>query len=122
MKFLWFLALLAVTLFALAAMLYSNEMTLFKRPTKYKDSPQLVSDLRRLAVELSQRQRSLLISSVCYHRIVEHIDLLHIIIRTLGGETIKQENSSLAISNSSNSAPRKLEVCGRRFILGVSSV
>ena len=115
MKFLWFLAILGVTLFILVAVPYFNEIMLFKRPAKYRDSPELVSDLRRLAVELSETQRSLLISSLQYHRVGNHIEFLHKIIRALGGETIKQNKSSLA-RISSNSAPKKPEVCPETFV------
>ena len=116
MKFLWILAVLAVTLFISAAVLYTNEITLFKRTVKYKDSPDLVSDLRRLVVELSDTQRSLLTSSVHYYRVGKHINVLHNIIRALDGKTVNQENSSSARNSSNNSASKNLEVCPEKFV------
>lgn len=114
MKFLWILSLLPVTLFILVAMLYTYEIAIVKRPVKYKDSPKLLSDLKILAVELSETQRSLLTSSVHYHRVGKHIEFLHDIIRALGGETSSTASNSSSL-NSSNPAPKKLEVCPERF-------
>ena len=118
MKFLWGVSLVNVTLFVIVAVFYYYEIVLIKPPVNYKDSPELLSDLKSLAVELSETQRSLLTSSVHYHRIGKHIEFLHNVLRNLGGETRQTSspasNSSFSL-NSSDSAPKKQEVCPERF-------
>jgi len=81
-----------------------------------KDSQKLADDLKRLAVELSETKRSLVKSALHYHRVGQHIEVLNGIIKSLGGETVNQdENSPVGKSSSENSASKK-EVCPETFM------
>lgn len=104
-------------LFVLVAVFCAYGIVLFKGPVKYKDSTDLLRDLKILAVELSQTQRRLLTSSVHYHRVGKHIEFLHNVLRNLEGET-RHSSSPANISSSLNSpvsAPMKQVVCPERF-------
>ena len=76
-----------------------------------KDSQKLASDLERLAVELSETRRSLVASALHYHRVGQHIEFLNRVIKSLGGETVSQDENSPV----GNSAPKK-EVCPETFM------
>ena len=82
MKFLWRVSVVNVTLFVIVAVFYNYEIVLTKLPVNYKDSPELLSDLKSLAIELSETQRSLLTSSVHYHCVGKHIEFLHNVMTT----------------------------------------
>ena len=82
-----------------------------------KDSLKLVSDLKRLAVELSVTQRSLISSSIHFHRVEKHLELLHDIIKSLGAEMTDENKTSPIAGGPSpdNSAPKK-EVCPEKYM------
>ncbi|KAJ7380763.1 hypothetical protein OS493_007141 [Desmophyllum pertusum] len=82
-----------------------------------KDSPKLVSDLNRLAVDIDETQRSLVNSAMHFHRLGKHIEFLRGIIKYLGGEIAKENKTTRLVSSSSwdNSAPKK-EVCPEKFM------
>ena len=81
-----------------------------------KDSQKLADELKRLAVELSETRRSLMKSALHYHRVGQHIEVLNGIIKSLGVETVNQdENSPVGKSSSENSASKK-EVCPEKFM------
>ena len=81
-----------------------------------KHSPKLISDLKRLAVELSETQRSLISSAMHFHRVGKHLELVHDIIKSLDAE-IPNENKGTPNADSSrdNSAPKK-EVCPEKYM------
>lgn len=81
---------------------------------KNKDSQKLISDLKRIAVELSETQRRLASSAVHYHRVGQHIESINDVIKSLGGETVNDDKSSLA-AEKAPSAPKK-EVCPEKFM------
>ena len=124
-------SLIALILCFLLAVLFSNQAKLAINPAAEhtiisadepyavdsKDSPKLVRDLKRLAVELSQTQRSLISSAMHFHRVGKHLELVHDIIKSLGAE-IPNENKSFPSAGGSspdNSAPKK-EVCPEKYI------
>ena len=82
-----------------------------------KYTQKLADDLKRLIVELSETRRSLVRSALHYHRIGQHIKSVNRMIKSLGGETIKQEeNSPAGKSFSEDSTPPKKEVCPEKFM------
>ena len=130
-------SLIALILCFLLAVLFSNQTKLAINPAveqltvdkhttttadelssvDNKNSPKLISDLKRLAVELSETQRSLIFSSIHFHRVGKHLELVHNIIKSLGAE-IPNENKSIPIANGSspnNDAPKK-EVCPEKYL------
>lgn len=75
----------------------------------------LADDLKSLAVELVDTRRSLVTSALHYHRVGQHIEALNGIIKSLGGETINQDENSSVGKSSENSAAKK-EVCPEKFM------
>ena len=130
-------SLIALILCLLLAVLFSNQTKFAKPPAAEqltvdkhtttsadkpstadsKDSPKLISDLKRLAVELSETQRSLISSSIHFHRVGKHLELLHNIIKSLGAE-VPNENRGIPTAGGSSpdkAAPKK-EVCPEKFM------
>ena len=78
-----------------------------------KNSLKLIDDLRRITVELTETQRSLGSYAVHYHRIGKQIESLNSVIKSLGGETVRDDKSPPV--DRSLSAPKK-EVCPEQFM------
>ena len=85
-----------------------------------KDSQNVVGNLKRLALELSETRRTLIRSALYYHRVGQHIESLNDIIESLGGKTSSQQDANVPVGKSSleNSAssPSKKEVCPEKFM------
>ena len=74
-------------------------------------SENLVSDLRRLAGELTETQRGLLHSPLHFYRVGKNIELVHRMIESLG-----HNNSYFVTNPSSAPSARKKEVCPEKFM------
>ena len=123
-------SLIALIMCLLLAALFSNQAKLATNPAAEhtttsadepytvdgKHSPKLVRDLKRLAVELSETQRSLTSSAMHYHRVGKHLELVHDIIKSLGAE-IPNENKSIPNADSSpENSSSKMEVCPEKYM------
>lgn len=76
----------------------------------------IVKDLKRLAVELSETQRSLVNSPLHFHRLGKNIELVRSII-TSSGENLENENKTFfKYGFSSNKSASKKEVCPEKFM------
>lgn len=76
----------------------------------------LVKDLKRLAVELSETQRSLVNSPLHFHRLGKNIELVRGIIQS-SGENLENENKTFfKYGFSSNKSASKKEVCPEKFM------
>ena len=80
------------------------------------DALNLVKDLKRLAVELSETQRSLVNSPLHFHRVGKNIKLLRGIIKSLG-ENLENENKTFFKGGFSfKKLASKKEVCPEKFM------
>ena len=83
---------------------------------KCHDTINLVKDLKRLAVELSETQLSLVNSPLHFHRVEANIELVRDIIKSLG-ENLDNENKTVFKGVlSSNKSVSKKEVCPEKFM------
>lgn len=78
-----------------------------------KNSQKVIEDLKRVAVELTEAQRSLVSFAVHYHHIGKQIESLNSVIKSLGGEIVQNDRSYLA--DKPQTAPKK-EVCPEKFM------
>ena len=116
-------SVIAFILCLLLSVLFSSQVKLTKTPVAsehysvdVKDSPKFVNDLKRLAVDLDETQRTLANSAIHFHRVGKHIEFVHGMIKSLGGEVAKGESSPLVDSSSSDSSAPKKEVCPEKFM------
>lgn len=84
-----------------------------------KDLQNIVGNLKRLALELSETRRTLIRSALQYHRVGQHIESLNDIIESLGGESFSQHDANVpvgkfSLKNSASSS--KKEVCPEKFM------
>ena len=92
--------------------LFSSQLEI----TKKSHSLKLVTDLRHLAVELSETQRSLIHSPLHFYRVGKNIELVHGMIKSLGGKLVDDDKSYFVGDSSSATSARKKEVCPEKFM------
>ena len=85
--------------------------------TRKCHSLNLVKDLKRLAVELSETQRSLVNSPLHFHRVGKHIELVRGLIKS-SGKNLENETMKTFFKGgfSSNKSASKKEVCPEKFM------
>lgn len=84
--------------------------------TRKRQAINLVHDLKHLAVELSETQRSLVDSPLHFHRVGKNIDLLRGIIKSLGENLENEHKRFLGDGVSSSKSFSKKEVCPEKFM------
>lgn len=77
------------------------------------DIEKLISDLKRIAVELSETHRGLANSAAHYHRVGKSLQSLNSVIQSLGGQAVDDKEHSLGDKKAD--APKK-EVCPEKFL------
>ena len=83
---------------------------------KFHYTPNLVKNLKRLAVELSETQRSLVNSPLHFHCVGKNIELVHGIIKSLGENLENEDETFFKGGVSSNKSASKKEVCPEKFM------
>jgi len=105
--------------FVLLAVLCILMIVLFSKQlqkTRKRRALNLVNDLKRLAVDLSETQRSLVHSPLHFHRVGKNIELLRGIIKALGENLENQHKSFWGGGLSSSESSSKKEVCPEKFM------
>ncbi|KAL9982210.1 hypothetical protein ACROYT_G011023 [Oculina patagonica] len=92
--------------------LFSSQLEITKRSHSLK----LTNDLKRLAVELSETQRSLIHSPLHFYRVGRNIEVVHGMIKSLGGNLVDDDKSYFVRDSSSSTSARKKEVCPEKFM------
>lgn len=111
-KFYRLLFVLLAVLCILMIIFFSKQL----HKTRKRHALNLVNDLKRLAVELSETQRSLVNSPLHFHRVGKNVELLRGIIKSLGENLENEDKSFLGGGFSSSKSTSKKEVCPEKFM------
>ena len=111
-KFYRLLFVLLAVLCILMIVLFTKEL----QKTRKRHALNLVNDLKSLAFELSETQRSLANSPLHFHRVGKNIKLLRGIIKSLGENLEYADKSVFGSGYSSSNSASKKEVCPEKFM------
>ena len=106
-------------LFVLLAVLCIFMIVLFSTQllkTRKRHALNLINDLKHLAVDLSETQRSLVNSPLHFHRVGKNIKLLHGIIKSLGENLEHEDQRFFGGGFSPSKSASKKEVCPEKFM------
>ena len=111
-KFYRLLFVLLAVLCILMIVLFTKEL----QKTRRRHALNLVNDLKSLAFELSETQRSLANSPLHFHRVGKNIKRLRGIIKSLGENLEYADESTFGGGFSSSNSASKKEVCPEKFM------